>query len=66
MTTYTCHVPIGYDNGPYRITCSASLRETKEQNALWQHNKSREHDGLPPVKRMPRGTVYTRNGRAKV
>jgi len=31
-----------------------------EQNALWQYNGARAHDGLPPLKCMPKGTKYIR------
>ncbi len=29
-------------------------------DALWEYNSMRAHDGLPPLKRMPKGTKYTR------
>ncbi len=29
-------------------------------DALWEYNSMRAHDGLPPLRRMPRGTKYTR------
>ena len=37
---------------------TASSMETAYDNALWQYNSSREHDGLRPVKRFPNGTKF--------
>lgn len=37
-----------------------SERETKAQAALWNINSMRDHDGLPHLKRMPKGTEYKR------
>jgi hypothetical protein len=34
-------------------------QETKEKAALWAYNKSREHDGLLPLKRLPKGVKFT-------
>ncbi len=36
-----------------------SVLETKEEQALWQYNRSREHDGLPPLTELPEGVVFT-------
>lgn len=48
------------DMGTYWGICSDTLMETAEENALWDVNKAREHDGLKPLDEMPRGTVYER------
>jgi len=32
--------------------------ETKAQAALWTINSMRDHDGLPHLSRMPKGTEY--------
>lgn len=46
--------------GSYQSTASASYFETLAQSALWDYNNARAHDGLPPLRRMPAGTVYHR------
>ena len=37
---------------------SDKTMETKEEEALWHYNKSREHDGLLPVQCLPQGTTF--------
>lgn len=37
-----------------------TVTETKEQEALWHLNDMRKHDGLPPRKALPKGTVFER------
>ena len=56
---YSFTVPPTNDVGSYAGNCSAGYYETHRQNALADYNSCRAHDGLPPVKRMPNGTVYT-------
>lgn len=46
------NVPPTAEQGSYN--CKADDRK----DALWQYNKAREHDGLPPINRMPNGTTY--------
>lgn len=36
-----------------------SPMESAGENALWDYNRAREHDGLPPVKNFPLGTKVT-------
>ncbi len=49
--------PIGSHAG----TCSAAYnRGGYKADALRQYNSARAHDNLPPVRRMPRGTIYAR------
>jgi hypothetical protein len=57
---YNVYVPATMEMGDYRFVARASHSLTLAQDALWTYNHSRERDGLPPLKRMPRGTVYTR------
>jgi hypothetical protein len=33
--------------------------ESKEEQALWHYNRSREHDGFPPLTRLPAGVKFT-------
>lgn len=60
MSNYLCKVPVTEDQGPCKIVCSASYRETYRQNALWEYNSMRAHDGQQPLTRMPNGTTYTK------
>jgi len=32
--------------------------ETKEEEALWNYNRSRDHDGLLPLSELPKGAVF--------
>ena len=42
------------------IIATGSPMETVEENALWQLNNMREHDGLSPLKRLPNGCKISR------
>lgn len=55
---YKCIVPITSTLGPTILTCTEGLMESKEDNALWQYNKAREHDGNPPLDELPKGTTF--------
>lgn len=55
---YTVKVPPTKEQGGYKTTVTPSRLESKEQAALSDYNSARAHDGLPPLKRMPVGTVY--------
>jgi hypothetical protein len=41
------------------ITVSDKPMESKEEEALWYYNRSREHDGLAPITVLPFGTTFT-------
>lgn len=43
---------------PIDYIVRSSPMETLEENALWHYNKSREHDGLPPIDYLPDGTKF--------
>jgi len=51
-------VPPTGEVGSYSGTACANRGETLAVNALRDYNSCRAHDGLPPLKRMPAGTVY--------
>ena len=36
--------------------------ETKEEEALWHLNSMRDHDGLRPLRKLPRGFIFKREG----
>ena len=56
---YKVTVPPTNDVGSYSTTVSNdSYWSTYRAAALADYNSCRAHDGLPPVRRMPAGTVY--------
>ena len=58
MKTIKFSVPPTRNVGSYTGHASASNGETLAASALWDYNSCRAHDGLPPLSRMPAGTVY--------
>ena len=63
MKSITFTVPPTHKVGSYTGKCSASYGQTLAKSALWGYNSCRAHDGLPPLSRMPAGTVYHRPAR---
>jgi len=59
MKTYKLSVPPTMEQGGYNIEFTPAPNETPAACALWHYNSARAHDGLPPLRRMPKGTVYT-------
>jgi hypothetical protein len=57
---YQVNVPPTADQGSYKIIVSGSSYQTYRQEALQDYNSCRAHDGLEPIKRMPKGTTYTK------
>ena len=55
---YTVTVPPTAQMGSYKTTVTSGRYETKAQQALWDYNNARAHDGLPPISKMPAGTSY--------
>lgn len=55
---YTVKVPPTREQGSYKTVVTSGRGETIAQQALWDYNSARAHDGLGPVKRMPAGTQY--------
>ena len=51
MTTLYIHVPPTYEMGSY------SSPADDLEDALHQYNDAREHDGLSPVRSLPKGSV---------
>jgi len=58
MKSIKFSAPPTHDQGSHVGTASASNGETLAASALWDYNSARAHDGLPPLSRMPAGTVY--------
>ena len=48
---YTVTVPPTAEQGSYKTNA------TSRADALWFYNSARAHDGLPPVSRLPAGTL---------
>ena len=57
ITKATYAIPATATQGACTIVGTASLMETARENALWQYNDMRAHDGLDPVVSLPPGTV---------
>jgi len=53
-------IPPTRDQGNCRIVGVSSPMETARENALWEYNSMREHDGQPSVENLPRGTKSVR------
>lgn len=61
MKKYICKVPFIPSMGsilPFNV--SDSFGESKEEQALWQLNSMRDHDGLKHLARLPKGTTFER------
>ncbi|MCK4665859.1 hypothetical protein KAU33_03875 [Candidatus Dependentiae bacterium] len=58
MKQYEVTVPPTMEMGSHSMTVTEDHGETKAEAALWYYNSARDHDGLPPLKRMPNGTKY--------
>jgi len=58
MKTARFTVPPTREQGSHTGTASATRSESLAQSALWDYNNARARDGLPPLRRMPAGTVY--------
>jgi len=50
-------IPVTDQMSPCQIVGTSSTVETASENALWEYNSRRDHDGLPPLARLPRGTI---------
>jgi hypothetical protein len=55
---YKVTVPPAAEQGSYKTIVSSNYGESYRARALWDYNSARAHDGLPPVSRMPAGTIY--------
>lgn len=58
--TYKAKFPLCYEMSAISYIVTGNRNETKEQEALWHYNKSREHDGLQPLSRLPKGVKFER------
>jgi len=56
---YVINTPPTEEMGSFQCMARPSIYETMHKNALWDYNSAREHDNLPPLGKMPNGTVYT-------
>ena len=55
---YIVTVPPTMEQGSYKTIVAGSVYQTIKQEALQDYNSARDHDGLSPLKRMPKGTIY--------
>ena len=56
---YKAIIPFTDDMGSVSpIMCEDSLMESAEENALWQLNSMRDHDGLPHLEELPPGVQF--------
>jgi hypothetical protein len=55
---YKAKFPLTMNMSPISYVVEDKTMESKEEEALWHYNKSREHDGLPPLERLPKGTTF--------
>ena len=55
---YRAIFPLTYDMSPISYVVSDNPQESKESEALWHYNKSREHDGLPALNKLPAGVKF--------
>jgi hypothetical protein len=51
-------VPSTMEMGNYKTTVTGGFNQSFRQEALQDYNSARGHDGLPPLRKMPRGTKY--------
>ncbi len=58
MARYNVTVPPTAEQGSYKTIARDTNGQTFRADALQDYNSCRAHDGLPPISRMPRGTVY--------
>lgn len=59
-TRYQFTVPPTMEQGSHKGNCAPGYFTSYRADALQEYNSARAHDGLPPLKRMPRGTKYSR------
>ena len=60
MAHYKITVPPTMEMGSYSAVISTNGYSTRSQEALQDYNSARDHDGLPHLRRMPKGTKYKR------
>jgi len=53
-------IPPTRDLGSCIIVGKESPMESARDNALWEYNSMRAHDGLPPISSLPWGTTSKR------
>jgi len=58
MATYKVTVPPTMEQGSYSTIARDGYGQTFRAAALWDYNSCRAHDGLTPLERMPKGTLY--------
>ena len=59
MKKFNAKFPISQYMSPISYIVIPTAMETKEEQALWNYNNSRNHDGLAPLRKLPNGVVFT-------
>ena len=57
---YRVYFPLTRDMSRVDYVITPTNMQTKEEQALWYYNNSRDHDGLPPLRKLPNGTRFER------
>jgi len=57
-TAYNARFPDTWDMSQINYRVNDKPTESKEEEALWYYNKSRDHDGLRPLDKLPDGVVF--------
>ena len=55
---YRAVFPVTRDMSPIDYVVSDKASESREEEALWHYNRSREHDGLQPLRQLPPGVKF--------
>jgi len=58
MAKYNVHIPATMDQSEYEFVCTDNFISVAK-DALQDYNANRDHDGQPPLNRMPNGTIYS-------
>ena len=56
---YEVKIPLTKEMSPVQFVVSDKPSESWYEEALWYYNHARAHDGLKPLKALPKGTTHT-------
>lgn len=56
--TYVVNIPTTRGMSALQFVASDKPSESWQEEALWHYNNHRAHDGLPPLKALPKGTTH--------
>lgn len=55
---FKVYFPITDDMSPITYNVSDTRWMSKEEDALWHYNDSRDHDHLAPLQQLPKGVEF--------